>query len=72
MMEDSSLPDIETAGGAEAQQLEQRQKPSRKYATITVGVALGALIAIGVVIGTSSPMEGLRWRSSCIPNARRE
>eukprot|EP00984_Skeletonema_dohrnii_P005554 scaffold1959_cov88-Skeletonema_dohrnii-CCMP3373.AAC.1 len=59
MMEDSCLPDIETAGGAEAQQLEQRQKPSRKYATITVGVALGALIAIGVVIGTRQPDGGV-------------
>jgi len=59
MMEDSSLPDIETAGGAEAQQLEQREKPSRKYATITVGVALGALIAIGVVIGTRQPDGGV-------------
>ena len=59
MMEDSCLPDIETAGGAEAQQLEQRQKPNRKYATITVGVALGALIAIGVVIGTRQPDGGV-------------
>ncbi len=63
MMEDISLPDIpdiETAGGAVAQQQqpEHRKPAHKKYAIITAGVVGLTLIAAGIVMGTRQPGGG--------------